>query len=142
MPEQKTKPSDASVESYIAAIEDPVRRQDCLTLLALMQEVTGVQPRLWGTSMVGFGAYHYKYASGHEGDSFLTGFASRKSDLTLYLYAGLEQQGDLLAQLGKHKAGKGCLYLKRLADVDLKVLKELVERSVRLLRVRYGPKKG
>lgn len=131
MAEQKTKPSDESVDAFLGAVEDPARRAECLALVEMMREATGLEPRLWGGSMVGFGSYHYKYASGHEGNSFLVGFAPRKKELTLYFMGGLEPQRESLAKLGKHKTGKGCLYLKRLADVDLGVLHEMVARAAR-----------
>jgi hypothetical protein len=137
MAELKTKQTEQSVDEYIDAIADDVRRQDCRTLIDLMSKATAEEPRMWGTSMVGFGSYHYKYDSGHEGDAMLTGFASRKPNLTLYAMPG-EGHEPLLARLGKHKAGKGCLYVKRLADVDLAVLTELVTLSVEKLRQRYN----
>ena len=130
MAELKTKPTDTDVRSFLAAVADPTRREDSFKLVELMQEVTGEPAKLWGTSIVGFGSYHYKYASGHEGDSCLTGFSPRKNELSLYLNCALERHKDLMARLGKHKMGKGCLYIKKLADVDLGVLRELVHRSV------------
>jgi uncharacterized protein DUF1801 len=130
MAELKTKETDADVRSFLASVADPVRRADSFTLVELMEGVTGEPPKLWGTSIVGFGSYHYKYASGHEGDACLTGFSPRKNELTLYIGSGgFENHNDLLAKLGKHKTGKGCLYIKKLADVDLGVLRELVRRS-------------
>ena len=128
MAENKTKPTGASVAGYLGAIEDDTRRKDCKTLSALMTKATKQKPKMWGPGIVGFGSYHYKYASGHEGDSCLTGFASRKSDLTVYLgnFPGRDQ---LLAKLGKHKVGGGCLYIKKLDDVDLKVLEKLIVAS-------------
>lgn len=125
----KTTQNDLSVEAHVQAIADPVRREDCQTLVALMRQVTGVEPRMWGPSIVGFGSYHYRYESGHEGDSCLIGFASRKQDLALYLHLGAADVMELLPRLGKHKAGKGCLNLKRLADVDRSVLGEMIRRS-------------
>lgn len=130
MAELKTKPTDTDVHSFLAAVADPVRRADGFALLELMQQATGEPARLWGTSIVGFGSYHYKYASGHEGDACLTGFSPRKNELSLYIACGLERYKDLLSKLGKHKTGKGCLYIKKLSDVDLDVLRELVRRSV------------
>ena len=138
MAELKTKQTEQSVDAYIDAIADDVRRQDCRTLVELMSKATSAEPRMWGTSMVGFGSYHYKYDSGHQGDAMLTGFASRKPNLTLYVMPGSEGHESLLAKLGKHKAGKGCLYVKRLADIDLAVLAELVTLSVEKLRQRYS----
>jgi uncharacterized protein DUF1801 len=134
MAELKTKPTEASVGAYIEAIADDTRREDCRALVELMRQATGFEPKMWGPSIVGFGSYHYKYASGHEGDSCLTGFSSRKQDLTLYIMPGFASYEPLMARLGKHKTGKSCLYLKRLADVDLAVLAELVQLSVQQMR--------
>jgi hypothetical protein len=131
MAELKTKPSDASVERFLAAIEDEARRADCRALVRIMKEATGSPPRMWGSSIVGFGDYHFKYASGREGDWFLTGFSPRKQDLTLYVMGGFENHRDLMEKLGKFKTGKGCLYLKRLDDAHLPTLKRLILRSVK-----------
>jgi hypothetical protein len=128
MAENKTKPTGASVAGYLAAIEDETRRKDCKALSALMTKATKQKPKMWGPGIVGFGSYHYKYASGHEGDSCLTGFASRKSDITVYL-GSFPGRDPLLAKLGKHKVGGGCLYIKKLGDVDLKVLEKLIVAS-------------
>jgi hypothetical protein len=130
MAEYKTKATDASVESYIAAIADEARRKDCEALAKLMTKATKQPPKMWGTSIVGFGSYHYKYESGREGDSCLTGFSSRKGDISIYLVASFPGQQELLSKLGKHKRGKGCVYLRRLGEVDLKVLEQLVAGSV------------
>jgi hypothetical protein len=130
MAENKTKPTGVSVASYLAAIEDADRRKDCKALSALMTKATKQKPKMWGPAIVGFGSYHYKYASGHEGDSCLTGFASRKSDITVYLGSTFVGRDQMLAKLGKHKVGGGCLYLKKLGDVDLKVLEKMVVASV------------
>jgi len=139
MAQAKTRPTAASVETYVGAIADPNRRADCRTLIELMSDATGSEPCMWGSSIVGFGSYHYRYASGHEGDAALIGFASRKSDLTLYITPGFERYQPLLARLGKHRVAKCCLYLKRLADVDLEVLSELIERSVQEISARPSP---
>ena len=130
MAELKTKENDQSVETFLVGIEDAQKQADCRTLIAIMQEATGAAPRMWGESIVGFGHYHYKYASGREGDWFLTGFAPRKQNLTLYIMAGFDNYEALLGRLGKHTTGKSCLYVKRLADVDMPVLTELVVESV------------
>lgn len=130
MAEPKTKATKASVAAFLAAIPDEQRRKDCKAVAKLMQEATGEKPVLWGANIVGFGAYRYEYASGGSGDWPLVGFSPRKNDLTLYLMAGFERHADLLAKLGRHKTGKSCLYLKKLADADPAVLKELVGRSV------------
>jgi hypothetical protein len=142
MAENKTKPTDASVQQYLSAIENETRRRDCQALAQLMTKVTEQQPKMWGTSIVGFGSYHYKYASGREGDSCLTGFSSRKSDLTIYLASGFPKQQELLAQLGKHKVGKACLYLRTLADVDLQVLEQLLISSVEALRRQHDERQS
>ena len=130
MAELKTKENDQSVEAFLSSIDDVQKQADCRALVAIMQEATGAAPRMWGDSIVGFGHYHYKYASGREGDWFLTGFAPRKQNLTLYIMAGFDNYEALLGRLGKHTTGKSCLYVKRLADVDMPVLTELVVESV------------
>jgi hypothetical protein len=129
MSEQKTKPSDERVEDFLNGVADERKRQDCFAILEMMREVTETEPKLWGGTMVGFGSYHYKYESGREGNSFLTGFSPRKQNLTLYIMAGFEEYDPLLQKLGKYKTGKSCLYINKLADVDTAVLRELVERS-------------
>jgi hypothetical protein len=136
MADLKTRPTGGDVDAFVRAIADETRREDCLKLLELMGRVTGVAPRMWGSSIVGFGSYHYQYASGREGDWFLTGFSPRKRDLTLYIMAGFEGYGDLLARLGPHRTGKSCLYVKRLADLDLEVLEALVAASVKHMQER------
>jgi len=137
MAETKTRPTGASVEAHIGAVASEAQRQDAETLIALMRKVTGQAPVMWGPSIIGFGTYHYRYASGHQGDAALTGFAFRKNEFALYISACLEGREHLLGQLGKHRATKGCLYIKRLADVDLKVLEQLVADSVADLQRRY-----
>jgi hypothetical protein len=128
--ENKTKETDASVDAFLNAVEDEQRRKDCQAVAKLMQQVTKQKPKMWGSSIVGFGSYHYKYASGREGDAPLTGFSPRKQDLTLYISGGFEEYDDLMKRLGKCKTGKVCVYLKKLSDVDMAVLKQLVEKSV------------
>jgi hypothetical protein len=130
MAELKTRPETTSVPAFLASIADESRRRDCEAIAALMQEVTGAEPVMWGTSMVGFGQYHYKYDSGREGDWMLVGFSPRKKDITLYLMAGFERFPDLMQRLGKHKTGKSCLYVRKLDDVDSDVLRKLVRSSV------------
>jgi hypothetical protein len=137
MSDLKTKPSDASVAEHLTRIADPLRRQDCETVIGLMRRVTGEEPKMWGTGMIGFGTYRYRYQTGREGDWPLAGFASRKDSLTLYIMAGVERFPALLQKLGKHKTGKGCLYVKRLSDVDTQVLEELVRSSVEHVRKTY-----
>jgi hypothetical protein len=131
MAELKTKPSKVSVQQFLAGIQDKQRRADCRTLVTLMREATGRPPTMWGTSIVGFGNYHYKYASGREGDWFLTGFSPRKQDLTLYIMGGFQSHRELMDRLGKYRTGKGCLYLKALDDVHLPTLKKLIQRSIK-----------
>ena len=126
----KTKPTRKSVKKFLLSLEHKKRRADALQLLSLFEKVTKQKPVLWGNNIVGFGSYHYKYASGREGDWFVAGFSPRKANLTLYIMAGFSQYKELLAKLGKHKTGKSCLYIKRLADVDLAILRQLVEDSV------------
>lgn len=137
MPEQKTKPTAQSVTSFLDDIADETRRAECYALLGMMKRVTRNDPKIWGTGLVGFGNYHYKYASGHEGDCFIAGFAPRKTALTLYITAGVERFPKLLAKLGKHKAGKGCLYFKKLDDVNLSVLEDLLTKSVEWTKAAY-----
>jgi hypothetical protein len=126
MAKNKTRATGASVQGYFAAIGDHARRKDCESLAKLMTKATKYPPKMWGASIVGFGSYHYKYESGREGDSCLVGFSSRKGDISLYGLNAAVDAEDLIATLGAHKAGKGCLYIKTLADVDVKVLAELV----------------
>lgn len=130
MSDLKTRPTGQDVEEFLSQIDDPKRQQDCRVVAAMMREVTGAEPRMWGESIVGFGSYHYRYASGREGDWMLTGFSPRKQSLTLYLSYGFEQHADLLQRLGKPRLGKACLYLKRLDGVDQAALRELIRRSV------------
>jgi len=132
--EPKTKQTDRSVSAFIAAIKDEGRRRDCLAVLAMMKGVTRSDPKMWGTSIVGFGTYHYVYASGQEGDWPLTGFSPRKQNLTLYIMPGFDGYPALMRRLGKVKTGKSCLYLKSLDDVDLPSLKELIKRSVATMK--------
>ena len=131
MAENKTQPTDEPVADFLARVADPKRRADCEVVLAKMRRASGVEPVMWGASMVGFGRYVYRYASGRTGDWPLIGFSPRKSDLTLYLMPDLAGQEALLARLGKHKAGASCLYLKRLSDVDLPTLEAMVELALR-----------
>lgn len=134
MAELKTKKNDASVEAFIDSVAHDKRREDCRTVAALMTEITGEPPSMWGSSIIGFGAYHYRYASGREGEWPLTGLSPRKQSLTLYIMAGFSRYESLLGQLGKHKTGKSCLYINKLEDVDMAVLRTLIEESVAFLR--------
>lgn len=128
--ELKTKVNDASVTEFLNGVVDERRRKDCFELLKLMKQITKEEPKMWGASIVGFGSYHYKGKSGREGDWMLTGFSPRKQNLTLYVMGSFDARPALLKKLGKCKTSVGCLYLKTLADVDMKVLKELVQASV------------
>ena len=128
MAENKTKPTAVSVDAFLDSVENPVRRADGKALRALMERVTGQPATMWGPSIVGFGSYHYRYASGHEGDSPLVGFSPRSANLVLYV-GGFRQHDALLGRLGEHKRSKACLYLNKLADVDLDVLEEIIRRS-------------
>ena len=130
MAELKTKPTAESVEKFLNGIADENRRQDCFRVLELMKKETKAEPSMWGTSIVGFGRHKYKYESGREGEWFLTGFSPRKDSLTLYVMSGLQRHSDLLKTLGKHKTGKGCLYIKKLDDVDLTALRQLIKQSL------------
>ena len=134
MSELKTQPTKASVEKFINQVPDEARREDCRQVARIMEEITGEEPTMWGPSIVGFGTYHYKYASGREGDWPIAAFSPRKQDLTLYLLPGFTEQADLMKQLGKHRTGKSCLYIKRLSDVHVPTLKKLIRDSVKRMR--------
>lgn len=139
MAELKTRVNDASVDKFIKGIADEAKREDSYRLLEIMKEITGQEPRMWGSSIVGFGKYHYVYETGREGDWFVTGFSPRKQNLTLYIMPGFEEYDELLDKLGKHSTGKSCLYVKRLEDVDVKVLKQLISKSVKRMK-KTNPK--
>lgn len=138
MAENKTQATAASVDAYLAAITDERRRADCARLVDLMRRVTGCMPVMWGTGIVGFGRYRYRYESGRTGEMCVTGFSSRKTDLSIYLVSESPGQQDLLARLGKHRMGKSCLGVRRLDDIDLQVLERLVAESVAETQRRYG----
>ena len=127
------RPTNAPVEAFLAQVPNDQQREDARRLCAMMEEITGEPPAMWGPSIIGFGAYHYRYASGHEGDSALASFSPRRQHLAIYLVGEFaDRHGAALARLGPHQTGKGCLYIKRLADVDLDALLELIDRSVRI----------
>jgi uncharacterized protein YdhG (YjbR/CyaY superfamily) len=130
MAELKMRPTGVSVKAFLNGIADEKRRRDALAVSALMHQVTGLEPRMWGSSIVGFGTFHFRYDSGREGDWFVTGFSPRKQELALYIMVGFERFGALLKKLGEHRTGKSCLYVRTLADIDLSTLRELVKRSV------------
>ena len=131
MAELKTQPTNKSVKDFIDGIPDDTSRRDCRTIMRIMKKVTKARPKMWGSNIVGYGRYHFKYASGREGEWFAAGFSPRVQSLTLYIMSGFRQYASLMKKLGKHTTGKSCLYIKRLDDIDLDVLEELVERSVR-----------
>ncbi len=130
----KTKPNSASVTDFLNQFTDEQKRQDCSAILEIMKTASGSEPKMWGDSIVGFGSYHYRYASGREGDWFLTGFSPRKQNLTLYIMPGFDNYDSLLNKLGKHKTGKSCLYINKLEDVDRSVLRELIVKSVQKMK--------
>jgi hypothetical protein len=130
MAQNKTTPTEASVESYLAAIDDATRRDDCKALAKLLSKATKQPPKMWGSSIVGFGTYHYRYDSGREGDMCLVGFSSRKAEISIYGLNAAPNHDHLLSRLGKHKTGKGCLYIRKLSDIDAKVLAQLVAEAV------------
>lgn len=133
----KTKKNTASVTKFINAIEDKQRRADARKIMVMMRAATGKRAAMWGTSIVGFGSYRYRYASGREGNWMLVGFSSRKQNLAVYIMSGFSQFDTLLKKLGKHKTGKSCLYINRLEDIDAKVLQELIRCSVEYIRKKY-----
>lgn len=137
MSENKTKVTKASVTSFINSIDDKQKRADVRKVATMMRKATGKRAKMWGSSMVGYGAYHYKYASGREGDFMITGFSPRKQALAVYVMPGFSTFDKLMAKLGKYKTGKSCLYIKRLSDVDEKVLERLIDGSVKLMRKKY-----
>ena len=132
MAELKTKPNEVSVDDFLAKTDEDTRK-DCYILVSLMEKITREKAKMWGPAIVGFGQYHYKYASGHEGDICKVGFSPRKGKLSLYVLVGAEGQTDLLSKLGKHKAGKGCLYLQKLSDVNLDVLEQIMRNTLKWL---------
>lgn len=134
MAEAKTKPTKASVTQFLNKIPDEARREDCFAVAKMMEEITGSKPQMWGPSIVGFGSFSYKYASGHSGDWPVAAFSPRKSDLTLYLTPGFQKREELMSQLGQHRTGKSCLYIKRLSDIHIPTLKKLLKLSVKDLK--------
>ena len=137
MTELKTKPNEASVDEFLTKTDD-VTRKDCYTLIGLMEKITGEKAKMWGPAIIGFGQYHYKYASGHEGDICKIGFSPRKGNLSLYVLGGAEGQNALLEKLGKHKAGKGCLYIKKLSDINMEVLETMAKNTMKYLEDKFG----
>jgi Domain of unknown function (DU1801) len=137
MAENKTQPHDGSVEDFLNSVEDEQKRRDAFEVLALMKEVTGEAPKMWGPGIVGFGTYHYKYDSGREGDFLITGFSPRKAALTLYIMPGFRRYDEYMQKLGEFKTGKSCLYIKKLEHVDMDVLRKLVSESFGYMRQKY-----
>ena len=137
MAENKTQPTKASVTAFVKSIDDPQRRADVRKVATMMRRATGKRPRMWGSSIVGYGTYHYKYASGREGDFMLTGYSPRKQALTVYILAGFSHFAPLMKKLGKYKTGKSCLYIKRLEDIDEAILERLIAESVKYMRDNY-----
>ena len=138
MSKLKTTQNEADVNAFLDAVENPRRRADARQVLDLIQAVTGEPPKMWGSSIVGFGSYHYRYASGREGDWPVVGFSPRKQNLVIYIMPGFSDYGDLLGKLGKFRTGKSCLYVNKLDDVDLELLEQLVRESVKEMQRRYG----
>lgn len=138
--ENKTRPGSGSVTGFLAGVEPAGRREDARALLAMMKDVTGEKPVLWGPSIIGFGSYHYVYESGREGDSFLAGFSPRKANMVVYIMPGFSGYETELAKLGPHKTGRSCLYLGRLEKIDPTVLRRLIDRSTKAMRKKYGRK--
>lgn len=136
--ELKTKLNKASVTAFINNIEDAQKKADSKTIVKIMKEATGDKPKMWGSSIVGFGTYHYKYKSGQEGDWMLTGFSPRKANLSIYIMPGFKKYGDLLKKLGPHKHSVGCLYIKKLEDIHLPTLKKIITQSVRDMKKMYS----
>ena len=134
MAELKTKETNASVEVFLNQIADETRREDCFKIAQMMEEITGKQPKMWGPSIVGFGSYRYKYASGREGDWPIAAFSPRKQDLTIYLLPCIASYSDLMPPLGKHRSSKSCLYIKRLSDIHVPTLKKLIRQSIKTMK--------
>lgn len=140
MAENKTRPTNASVKQFLLGVEDPQQRRDLKKIAAMMHRATGKRARMWGPGIVGYGSYHYRYETGREGDFLITGYAPRKQAMAIYILPGFERFGTLMGKLGKHKTGKSCLYIKRLADVDEKVLEQLIREAVKYMRKHYDTK--
>lgn len=137
MAKNKTTETNLSVDDFLNAVADETKRNDSFRLVQIMKEQTGFDARMWGPSIVGFGSYHYKYPSGHEGDAPLVGFSPRAKEISLYLYQEFTEREKLLQQLGKHKSGVGCVYIKKLQDIDIDVLRKLISSSVEYLQKKY-----
>jgi len=135
--ELKTKVNKSSVEGFLNSVKDEQKREDSFKILEMMKKITKEEPKMWGPSIVGFGSYHYKYASGHEGDMCMIGFSPRKQSLTLYIMVGSDRFKSLMKKLGKYKTSVACLYIKKLEDVDQKVLKKIIAESFKYMNIKY-----
>ena len=133
----KTTETAGSVSEFIDAVPDEQRKKDALAIIKIMKEQSGFEPKMWGPSIIGFGSYHYKYESGHEGDAPLVGFSPRKSEFALYLTSNFDGKGDLLKQFGKHRTGKACIYIKKLEDINIEILKKMVTNSLTFFKEKY-----
>ena len=140
MAELKTKENNESVKDFVNSIEDETKRKDSFEIIEIMKKESKEEAKMWGTSIIGFGSYHYKYASGHEGDMCVVGFSPRKQNISLYLCGALEQQKGLLEKLGKHKTGKSCLYIKKLSDIDSEILRKIIKASIVAMENRFPQK--
>jgi len=138
MVQNKTTPTEVNILDFINTVEHTGRKEDALILLDLMKDITGLEPQMWGPSIIGFGSYHYKYDSGREGDMMITGFSPRKTSSVVYIMSGFKRHDELLQKLGKHKTGKSCLYINKLADVDMDILKEMVMLSIEFVKEKHG----
>jgi hypothetical protein len=137
MARNKTTETEYSIIDFINTAPDEAKRKDAFELLEIMREVTGFEPKMWGSGIIGYGKYHYRYESGHEGDAPLAGFSPRKDAISLYLTSSFEDKQELLSKFGKHKAGKGCIYIKKLTDIDLEILKSMISASVKEIQKLY-----
>ena len=137
MAEIKTKKTDENFAKFLNTIQDDTKRKDCFAIAEMMKNVSKYEPKMWGTAIVGFGSYHYKYESGHEGDMCMIGFSPRKQNITLYVSGGINNHPELLEKLGKHKTGKGCLYINKLSDVDIELLKEIIKAAYSHMKNKY-----
>ncbi len=135
--ENKTKPTEVSVEDFVNSVENEQKRKDSFVLIERMKKITGKEPKMWGPSIIGFGKYHYKYKSGHQGDAPLCGFSPRKSAISLYVFTGLERHEYLLEVLGKFTMGKACIYVKKLSDIDLDVMGKIIRETTKFLKEKY-----
>ena len=136
--QNKTLENDSNVNDFLEGVQDAQKKADSYTILQMMEDITGFKPKMWGASLVGFDSYHYKYETGREGDMLKVGFSPRKTAMTVYIMPGFERYDDLMSKLGKYKTGKSCLYIKKLSDVDMAVLKELITESYQYMTKKYG----